>query len=334
MKKFYFFTLVLMSVTVLQAQIPLTQSTHGIVPGNAFAFVFTQPVEEGVSGKNIIWDFSSLKSNGKTLTSNMLNAIETTKGGEVSKANVAIEEFGNQFYFADSKNGILDYGVAMSNSLIKYDAPAVKLPFPLSYGKKVSGNFSGTQITGTQTTPITGTYEVYADAYGKLILPDGVILNNTLRVKQTRTYGSCACKEIVYRWYIKDLHYPVLVITKYADANGKETASQTAYHPYSENKTKGAIAAQEEESEVLSSIKTYPNPWKESLAIEISFASEANVQIELFDNYGKLVKVLQPKQKQAAGKYSYQLGSNYPAGVYFLHIINDSENLVKKLVKE
>jgi hypothetical protein len=334
MKKLYLNLLALaITATSIQAQITLKQSTHGIVPGETHYFVFAKGLDEGAAGTDITWDFSKLTPTGTTLTSKMLNASETPKGTEIVSANVVIEEFGNNFYFSDTRKSVLDYGVANAGYITKYDKPAVKLDFPLYYGKKVSGDFSGTQTANGTSVAITGTYSVEADAYGSLILPDGVTLSNTLRVKQTRSYNGSACKEITYRWYVSYLHYPVLVVIKSADGAGKETATLVAYHPGAD-RLKSLEAEKLEVAAATSSVNVFPNPWKADLNIEYTLESDQTVQIELYDVNGKLVKVLQQATAQPKGKNALTISEVVKNGVYFVKIVHGNQAWVNKVVKQ
>ena len=331
MKKLYYLTFALAISISLQAQITLTKKTHGISKGDSHSFIFAQAVEEGQAGKSITWDFSGLKATETKLTSHMLNSLETPKGAEMTKANTVIEEFGNNFYFDVNSKGVFDYGIATANSVTKYDVPAVKLKFPFSFGDKVSGEFSGKQITGSQEVAIKGSYDVYADAYGKLILPGGITENNVLRVKQTRSYNiGSAYKEITYRWYSANNHYPLLVITKFTDANGVEKPSLAAYHP---DVTLKSIEADVKAANTEESFQTFPNPWGDVLKVEYNLANEEDVQILLFDGSGKLAKVLLTNQKQAQGKHAVELTDKMNVGVYFVKVVHGTRSWTKKVVK-
>ena len=143
MKKIYFVIIIAVASLInLNAQLKMSKTSHGIVAGDSHLFLFTNPANEGPAGKNVTWDFSTLKANGKTLTSHMFSAAETHKGSVIGEANAAIEEFGNVFYFKETPKGIEHYGYVSGNTVIKYDKPLLKLKFPLTLGDKFSGDYS------------------------------------------------------------------------------------------------------------------------------------------------------------------------------------------------
>jgi hypothetical protein len=331
MRKHYFITIgAVFAFCSLQAQITLTQKTHGIVPGNAHEFIFAEGVNEGEAGKNIVWDFSNLKATNTTLTSRML----TSTGAEIPSSNVAIEEFGNIFYFAETNAGILDRGFVSGNSVVKYVKPATKLVFPLTFGSKVTGDFSGVQTNGVQESTIGGSYEVTSDAYGTLLLPNGITVKDALRVKQTRSYiTGCACKEIVYRWYTAQLHYPVLVITKYSDGAGNERPVLTAYHPYQPSLEKSKVI-EDENSTLSGGVDVFPNPWTDVLKINYTLNSDQTVSVELNDASGRLVKVVQTPLNQTKGSYSLSITDQVPAGIYIVKIQTGTKLASYKIVKK
>ena len=181
-----------------------------------------------------------------------------------------------------------------------------------------------------------GIYEISSDASGKLILPNGITVNNTIRVKQIRTYNCTAgCKftEVIYRWYGKDVHYPLLVIIENMNDKGETTSTLTAYHPVSPSEQ-----VVEENNPMMAkegfNLNYYPNPWGKKLSIDYTIPDNEQVEVSLYDYTGNLVKTIVPKTQQEKGTYSLSVtDESMKAGVYFLKIKHGSKVITKKLIK-
>ncbi|MBV6479907.1 MAG: Ycf48-like protein [Ignavibacteria bacterium] len=71
--------------------------------------------------------------------------------------------------------------------------------------------------------------------------------------------------------------------------------------------------------------QNYPNPYNSNTIITYQIYKSANVEIEVYDNLGKKVKVL-VKKKQSPGYYKEQFdGSNLSSGIYFYAIKIDDK---------
>jgi alkaline phosphatase D len=78
----------------------------------------------------------------------------------------------------------------------------------------------------------------------------------------------------------------------------------------------------------------YPNPTAHSIRVNYGFNKAALVSVNITNLEGKIVKVLTPTQKQAAGIYNlndYFVGDLNP-GIYFLNIKTDESNVARKIV--
>ncbi len=322
---------------VLIGQPTLTFKTHGFRAGDSHDFVFMKNnVNEGIDGPNVLWDFSDMQLNGKTLTSHMLKTSEVVNSNQIPSANFVLEEFGNFFYFDNKSSSMEQYGSSSGNFIIKYDKPFLKLKFPLTYGNKISGYYSGVQDNSKTLVPISGKYEIFADAYGTLVLPNNVTVDNVLRVKQTRTIdcdNGCQYTEITYRWYSADVRYPVLVIIKYITSQSTYVSEVAMYaHVGSHKKSATQISSIDNEN-----INLYPNPFSDKLNIDYDLSKDTKLTIELFDNSGKLVKVLAKNISQKSGKQSYMLNADemsLPSGMYYIKFTTPNDSFTKKILKQ
>lgn len=321
----------------LNAQINLTYKTHCLLVGTSHDFIFTNDKNEGPAGANVIWDFSDLQPSKKTLTSHMLDPALLDKSSAISKANTAIEEFGNIYYFKVEQGIMEQYGSVCCNTTTIYDKPFLKLKFPMTYGDKAVGNYSGIQESPNLKVAVQGKYEVVCDAYGTLILPGDISVENVLRVKQTRTIDAGSgskMDEITYRWYSADIRYPILVIVKYITPKESYIA-QTAMYAHAGEHHKSATLI--DSPEPVSGFNAYPSPYHEKLTISYDLESDGKVQIDLFDMSGRLTRSILNKTKQDKGYHSLTINNDdidFLPGIYYVRLTLDNRTYMKKVVKQ
>jgi len=337
MKKFYLVLIGLGAFAFFaNGQIKLTFNSQALVIGTSHDFIFNQAVSEGTDGANVLWDFSGLQPVARKLTSHMLNPDSFLQSKEIPQANTIIEEFGNHFYFNVQNDIMEQYGTVSGNVVTRFDQPFLKLRFPFTYGDRYTGNYSGVQESANSKIPIKGTYEVYGDAYGTLILPNSITVENVLRVKQSRTIDNGngnSLQEITYRWYSKDVRYPILVIIKYITATSSNIAEVAMYaHAGDRNKSATTIGS----VETFSNLEVYPNPVENQLTVGFNLGSANKVSIRIIDETGRTFKTLMSSKKLDAGNYSYTFSANentIKPGLYYLQVASGNDLFTKKIVK-
>jgi hypothetical protein len=266
----------------------------------------------------------------------MLNPDSFQQSKEIPQANTIIEEFGNHFYFNVQNDIMEQYGTVSGNVITKYDQPFLKLKFPFTYGDRYTGNYSGVQETANSKVPVKGTYEVYGDAYGTLILPNSITIENVLRVKQTRTIDNGngnSLQEITYRWYSTNVRYPILVIIKYVTPTSTNIA-EVAMYAHAGDKNKSATPINNVEA--FSGLEVYPNPVENQLTVSFNIGSASKVSIRIIDETGRAVKVLMNSKKLDAGNYNYTFSADEKSikpGLYYLQVVSGKDLYTKKIVK-
>lgn len=278
----------------------LTSEKNAFVVGDNHDFYLAKYAEEGKSGANMTWDFSGLVPSGN-LTSHMIDPSTTVKGPQVNEANLALVEDANIFYFKVSNEGMEQYGTAAGNSLSTYSEPFVKIKYPFSFGEVISGNYAAKIESTPSTCNYGGSYKVEGDAWGTLILPNGVY-HNTLRVKQTLTLSAAdtSNKEITYRWYGSSVRYPLLVIIKFEN-QGKATLAKVAYYAHSAIENLSSRANSNELLAATQGIDIYPNPITNLLTVSYELIAPTKVFIDLYDASGTVVTNFLPQlQKKPA----------------------------------
>jgi hypothetical protein len=336
MKKLYALTIgIALTGSMASAQYKIT-SYNAFEAGYKHEFIYTTNASEGSAGKNVTWDFSELQKTDKTLTTNMYTYTMWDKTGIIPQANVAIEEAGNWFFFKITNNGMDMYGSSNAcGAITKYDKPLAKLKFPFSYGDKIVGDYSGVIINSDmKETPISGAYNIEADAYGTLLLPGNITINNALRVKQTRTFANADQKEITFRWYASGVRYPIVVMIKYESAL-QSSVSLTALYANVSNETPAPTlpVASEDKKIKISNIELMPNPFHEALTVRYFVQYTGNVTIDLIDSNGKLVKHCVTQTYETGNYENTILMDPDKAGTYFIRFTAGNDVITKKVVQ-
>ncbi len=306
--------LILATSLSLSAQVVLTKSSHGMQIGDALILkTISDTISAGEGGANQTWDFSGVKYGDDFLIDYNEN---TDPDMGMSGYALACSENGERTSFCQiTDNSKLYYGLKTSDVTIKFDEPLKELAFPFSYESEISTEMTGTYIDESgYANPITGTSTVKADGYGTIILPNGVKLENVLRVAILRdykheTHGSpyhIVVKQ--YAFYSENSRYAVLQIKDATmkcncGCNGKDykayfNPNVSALSKNSSQSESGNISS---DQKVLT-YNVYPNPFKEDISIEYKLYKDAKVKISVLDLNGKEVKVLQNK-KQEEGSY-------------------------------
>ncbi len=337
MRKIFTISFCLLAWSMIQAQITLNYSTHSFRLGDSHDFIFMIETSEGASGENVNWDFTKLQPNNIKLTSKMLSPASFDSSSNVPQANLVLEEFGNHFYFKVSSTGMEQYGTMSGKVLTIYDQPILKLKYPFTYGDDVTGSYSGTQQVNNSNVKVSGTYEVTGDAYGTLLLPNNVVINNVLRVKQVHTLNinGTTLNEITYRWYSANVRYPILVIIKYITPEKSYIAETAMYaHVGEQNQTKAAtdIAS----VQAISNVEAYPNPYEDNLTISYTLQNAGKVSVEIYDASGRLMKSVLKPTIQEKGFQSLVIDTKengFTPGNYFVKIKMNDNVVTKEVIK-
>lgn len=324
----------------LNAQTILTYKSHGLLPNEQNPMLLTKYIEPGIEGQNVTWDFSMLEA-----TNNFVGSIQNpsiAKGSErFSSTNTMLEEFGSYFFFNSNSNVLEQIGFLSNNGTfaIEYTKPFVKMRYPFSYNSFYSGNYEGVYLSdGKEIGKLNGTYQVSGDGIGTLLLPEGKIFRNVLRVKEIKSYdqsmnGSYVkIEEISYRWYVNEHRFPILVFIKvnYTYDNGQTNSSTKA--AFNSN----VMMSNDELNNSASKYKllVFPNPYYDEVNINLQLEERAKVNIAVYDLIGKRVSVLTDRYEEA-GDLSYKFSAKalgLAKGTYIIKVkVNNSETTRKIL---
>jgi hypothetical protein len=313
----------------------LTFEQHALKPEVHNNMILTKFMDPGLAGPNQVWDFSTLHKDknfeGSIKFPNTLKSSSFT-----NQFNTELIEFGNSFYFDITKEKIELTGYRSQNGsvLINYEKPFLKMVYPFEFGNSFNGSFNGTITSGNSTGEINGSYDVEADGYGKLILPNSVVVENALRVKTVKSYtqnfGSTGTQITVttYRWYAQNVRYPLLVLieSQYGAGENTNVTKQAAYRE--------DISGLSVQNAFAANTRLYPNPFNNELNVAFELNSASYVTVELFDIAGKNVAILM-NEYRAEGTYdeSFNVGNlNLKNGMYNIKITVNGKEVTHNLV--
>ncbi len=303
-------------------------------------YILTEVKGVGQPGPDQVWDFSDLKNHGE-VTSYLKPVAGSLFDDTCKNSNILIQEESRTWLLKATPEGLEEYGSSTGQSVLIYDVPIKRFPFPFEYGSSLAGEYSGTYLNSPGTT-VAGTYATEADGFGTLILPNNVVLKDVIRVRfvQKRDNGSGF---ITYRWYASNadpiLRYPLVsVITRFN--NDQTTVIRAAYFAGAEYLMRNTepYNVQEKPYEYTSTdvesydLNVYPNPFTDHATIEFSIPYDAHISLLVFDNQGRLVATLADK-KFSAGKYSEKFSGNRQF-IYFVRFAVNGEVITsRKLIQ-
>lgn len=319
------------------SQFALTYQSHGLLADNYNNMKICTYVNPGEGGFNITWDFSELEAT-KDFEGRVDDIGLSPKINEFPESDVVLKEFSNQFFFSGDASTLKLHGVAINNKTIKkFDNPFVKMRYPFSYGDSFSGDYSGVYVSGNPNGTIDGTYAVTGDGFGTLVLPNGLEVNDVLRVKTIRTYDRTINKNktnveiITYRWYAENERFPLLVLIE-SKANGRVVSNQAAFK---ENvQTKKSVTSIENNA-INSNISVFPNPYAEHVNIEYAVKENSKVKIDVYNSVGNKVSNL-VNEFQESGQYKVEFSAKdqgLATGVYYIKLDINNNISVKKVVE-
>lgn len=211
----------------------------------------------GEKENDIVWDYCNIKTNDRDYV------IEYTLDGD--RDGVITEIINNtRYYYNQDSVSIRNIGYENNNIIAEYDRTETILPFPLEYGKKVSGVFHGScMYCENLMIRQFGAYDIEVDGKGTLLLPDGKTLNNVYRVHSVKETCQIAYDDVhtkrellelidsihpftadsitafisnpnnhtkhseTYKWYAEGYRYPIIEAAVYGkgiDGSTKATA--------------------------------------------------------------------------------------------------------------
>jgi len=303
------------------------------------------------------WNFSNLVSEAQFVTESKAKAsslyaadfpnaqyaayYEGTFQGVFSKTWV-YNSVGPDFY-TDGTGTVTSPQGFNTTAKITFSPKKMHYKLPVNYNG--NWNFSGTQtlattitvpIVGNQTTTIVQNLSVTytADAYGKVTMPDGKVLD-ALRIKEvsTLTWDLNTSTTVVYHIITKTGESVNITLANGVTSNsGVVSISAVSW-------TSGDGVSNPTSVDMISEIpsdyslsQNYPNPFNPSTKISFTLPSSSNVSLKVFNTIGQEVSELVNENLQP-GKYSTDFNaSKLSSGIYFYTLMTNNFNTTKKMI--
>ncbi|MGL4364033.1 MAG: T9SS type A sorting domain-containing protein, partial [Bacteroidales bacterium] len=227
---------------------------------------------------------------------------------------------------------------------IVYDNPILKTRYPFRFLDEHDGEYSGKIIQGNSTTLFDGSFSSVVDAFGTLKLPNGIVLNDVLRVKTIESRKEYYCQthkyeEIKYVWYAQNFRYPVFIntisISDYDKSIVRTSNSYVNIAALTPTEKKSVVEKkstnQSPSVDIVYSL--YPNPVEHEVTIQYTLPHAAKVSIAVYSLSNICERKLVDAQQQNMGTYSYSYAPRYP-GIYFVRFAFGSKVYTEKIVKK
>ncbi|MBR2262335.1 MAG: T9SS type A sorting domain-containing protein [Paludibacteraceae bacterium] len=328
------------------AQYSLSFEANGLRQGDYRNMKQIEYVAQANDGANQVWDFSK----SKIIKDFYIQQNEDVLNTPTEGYRLSCDEGGEKnTLFEITPNEKRFFGLENKNTVMKLDEPIVDLMFPFSYQDAKMGSYSGSTQTGSHTSYFDGNYITKADAWGTLILPDGNVYYNVLRVKvdkeYTEDYGSSTfkVKSIRYQYFAEGARYPIIITIEqeYIPQSGCKCSNSKYTAMFMEKPAvykNDAVQIGNKNGKAKAGISSFnylasPNPFAESLNIAFNLDKDSEVVIDILDLNGKTVMKLF-RDNLSAGQYSYDFETSalFP-GTYTLSITVDGKVYTNKMLK-
>jgi len=329
------------------AQYSLSFEANGLRKGDYRNMKQVTYVEQSQSGANQVWDFSK----ATVVKDFYINQNEDLMNGSDNGYRLSCDEGGEKnTLFEITPNEKRYFGMQTEHSTMTLDEPVVDLLFPFSYQDKKMGTYSGSTQTANTTRYFDGSYITSADAWGTVIMPDGNVFYNVLRVKVVKeyveNYGKSEYKitSVRYQYFAEGARYPIIItveqeITPIGEAckcsNSKYTAmfmEQPAVYKNDAISIKDSKKSNSMEVSSFNYLAT-PNPFTESIQVAFNLDKDAKVVIEILDLTGNsLLKLFNDKIEAGQYSYDFQTSGLFP-GTYVLSLNVNGKVYTNKMLK-
>jgi len=326
-------------------QSTLTASNFNPVVGNEFAVAVcnTAGVTAGISGANIIWNFTTLGTTSMD-TGYAISCTSATPscasfvGSNIVVSGPAATHTTNYFYEDAGKLSLFGYSVgtgAADTMLVLTDA-ADKFHYPLNYLDTFADTYAGMVTFGTTTAHENGLVTVKCDGYGTLQLPSrtdyNVLRVHTLQsfVDSASLFGFPVVKTFLiesYDWYKPWYHAALLTINTVTDVTVPTApVLVTKFVAYASLQISGV----NDLSNNSLSLDINPNPATDKLNIDFDVKSNEHIRIALYDIMGREVAVIADKNLNGQQHITYN-ASTLPKGLYLVRVQSGTETTTKKI---
>ncbi|MDL2213480.1 T9SS type A sorting domain-containing protein [Bacteroides sp. OttesenSCG-928-N06] len=373
-QKIHFLLICLLFPVCMFAQ--LTHQHNAMHPGDEIVkqqVVYKNP---GKAGTDRFWDFSELSPVNTEYTVNYaLPAIVDDSLYIMGRDTLTLEQFPlvgtehyTMYYFLHHNDSLLQLGHENPNTQLQYTKPMLAMKYPFNYGQVLVSDYESKGLySGTIDIHTRGTIRVEADAFGKMLIPDGDTLT-VMRVKTTQlitelndradsinTHTNRVME--TFRWYSKGYRYPVFESMRSVQLGDSISQFNISFyfppqeHYYLENdpenlavldslwdvRERGRNGNDDPNNVLLPTLRvtTYPNPVESELFVELDFMETTSSFIILFYTMqGEVVQSIR-RTGNYNGIYKETIDCyTLPSGHYLMKVIVEDQIVTKKIVKK
>ena len=330
--------LVWMFVPYLSAQI-LTAERHRPCKTDTLLAYKLPYIAVSDIGRNCIWDFSNLPTDSAEIIDVSYFSPSTN-----DTARIGLHREHTNYYFRYAQDTLWGTGYENSRTRVRYSCPMPMMSFPFAYGDSLSVTFSGIgQYCHMLPLSVNGVDSVFADATGRLILPD-LTIDTALRVHMkysyvTTTYDTVQVTEDTYRWYDETIRYPLLEIQKVITKGKHDTVeyAKTYYIPQEPDDVNTRKSPRLLPEDTINpsdpNILCLPNPVLSDLHISYQLIQDADVYISIHYNGGSSM-YSSATQRQSSGSHDAIINmSAYPVGTYVVYLCIDNIEYSTTIIK-
>jgi len=210
---------------------PVLQSSYNVMrEGDKLIKQQVEYISPGESGSDLIWDFS----NQQPINEHYELKYYLDKRDSITLIGQEHRTFYKYLTYGDT---LFISGYENSLTLMNYHRPKLLFTFPFNYQNQIQDHFYGVgEYTRSLRITVQGIMSTEADAYGKMILPEGILLDSVLRIHTREKFteyvspisnfidafaintdsidyrlanDSTITQVDTYRWYADGYRYPV-----------------------------------------------------------------------------------------------------------------------------
>lgn len=230
------------------------------------------------------WDFSDV--NGNVVNTLGVNLATTSLYAPMFPQAEWVMSNGDQLSFLDfAESGLTLYGNANTANGVTFpfEDPLTQWPYPMVFGFYHEDAFSTDQVLFSEPYSLQGNVTSTCDAWGSIVLPNGVVISEVLRVDYNQFYVETYAGDTA-NWYLNQVMYcapdsvlPVffheeLVVT---DNAGEELLNVTDVAWYD-----NTVLSVDEDVMVVGAL-AWPNPIERGSAVNLRGARSGGFVMDL-----------------------------------------------------
>ncbi len=305
-------------------------STPAGTQGNFFQIQAQSLISAG-TGANQTWDFSSVDtSSGQSLAQNFVSPSGLPGASNYPTANAALNTQGTVQYFLVDNQKIEILGMHSASIQMVYSDPEERYRFPMTFNQSYTDNFAATD-QGPSSIDRSGDLTNTFVGYGTLILPDGQVFNNAIRMDQQYNLDdeyNVGGNSLTISSTITTQYYlvPGIPGPVFASIEGSSQGQTSYSYLFQRN----AVMSTDEIQDIPAVV--FPNPSSEFCQVLFTAPQSGSYAMELIDLQGKVLKSLHGEAVSGEAILQRWELNDVPAGVYQIQMSLGQLRSVYKIV--